>query len=263
MIKISEILGYSPIDVHSHLDHGVPGDRYEHASSAKKEVHNAFLDFLKQKYDSVGIGCAAFSTFSSCYCAESVPDENLYLQGVAQCTDWVYQWAVVDPRQKQTYEQAQQLLKSNKTLGIKIHPKLHEYTLADYGDAIFSFAHEMGAVVLTHPEVFPHMIALADKYPNMKLIIAHLGSDSFIDAIAVSKHRNIYTDTSGSASNQNNIIERAVRKIGANHILFGTDTYSAAFQLGRVAWADIGEDAKRKILLDNALELFPASFSSR
>lgn len=260
MVKISELLGYHPIDIHSHLDHGAPGDHHLIAPPEKKHAHLMSPEHLRHCYDAVGIGCTAFSTYSSCTRPETVPDENRFLQELTASTDWVYQWVVIDPRQEETYRQAEALLRSRKTLGIKIHPKLHKYTLADHGDAIFSFAHELGAVVLTHPEVYADMLALADKYPNMKLIIAHLGSDFHIDTIAASKHGNIYADTSGSASNQNNIIERAVQRIGADRILFGTDTYSAAFQLGRIAWADIDTCDKRRILLDNAQALFSSAF---
>jgi predicted TIM-barrel fold metal-dependent hydrolase len=104
------------------------------------------------------------------------------------------------------------------------------------------------------------MPAFADKYPNMKLIIAHLGNDVFMDAVAAAKHGNIYVDTSGSASHGNNVVERAVKRIGAEHILFGTDGYSSAFQLARIAWADISDSDKKKILRDNALALFPGVF---
>ena len=112
-----------------------------------------------------------------------------------------------------------------------------------------------------HPAEIPQMPAFADKYPNMKLIIAHVGSEAFLDAALNAKHGNIYVDTSGSASHLNHIIERAVQRIGAEHILFGTDTYSPAFQLARIAWADISDREKRRILEQNARELFPNVFS--
>ena len=70
------------------------------------------------------------------------------------------------------------------------------------------------------------MQAFADKYPNMKLIIAHLGSIEHINAIKAAKHGNIYTDTSGYLSSLNNVIEYAVDAIGSERILFGTDMYS-------------------------------------
>lgn len=75
------------------------------------------------------------------------------------------------------------MLKCGKTVGIKLHPKNHGYDILEQGDKLLSFAHELGAVVQMHPMANPHMPAFADKYPNMKLIIAHLESNTFIDAM--------------------------------------------------------------------------------
>jgi predicted TIM-barrel fold metal-dependent hydrolase len=49
--------------------------------------------------------------------------------------------------------------------------------------------------------------------------------------------------------------------VGAEKILFGTDTYSAAFQASRIAFARISDEDKRLILRENAKKLFPEAFS--
>lgn len=260
MPKISDILGYPAIDVHSHLNHGVPGDRTDIVSKEQLYTHLGNLDFLKSEYDNVGILCGAFSSYASLLTDDKICEENKYLAELRDKYDFVYQWAVVHPMQDETFEDAANLLKSNKVLGIKIHPTLHKYDILNFADKIFSFANELGTTVLMHPMAISKMPSFADKYPKMNLIIAHLGSDTFIDAVRTAKNQNIYVDTSGGASNQNNIIERAVEKIGAEHILFGTDTYSSAFQLGRIAWARIPDRDKKLILRDNAIRLFPSCF---
>ena len=91
----------------------------------------------------------------------------------------------------------------------------------------------------------------------MKLIIAHLSSLGHVEAIAAAKHGNIYTDTSGGASNLNNIVEYAVSRIGSEKIFFGTDTYSCAFQYGRIAFSTLSEEDKANILYKNAMRHFP------
>ena len=260
MEPIAQLLGYTPIDVHSHFDHGVPGDLYTIAASAATECHRLDLDFLRKRYDSVGVGPACYSTYAAVSSNRRIVEENEYLHQLVQKDDLAYQWVVVEPRQPETFRQAEKMLQHGKCIGIKIHPKNHEYDILEHGDKLFSFAHELGAVVQMHPAEIPQMPAFADKYPNMKLIIAHLGNDVFMDAVAKAKHGNIYVDTSGSASHGNNVVERAVQRIGAEHILFGTDGYSSAFQLARIAWADISPENKRKILRTNALALFPGVF---
>jgi hypothetical protein len=67
---------------------------------------------------------------------------------------------------------------------------------------------------------------------------------------------NVYVDTSGSASMQNGIIEYAVNRIGSERILFGSDTYSAGAQRGRIDYAQISKTDKYNILRGNAERLF-------
>ena len=58
------------------------------------------------------------------------------------------------------------------------------------------------------------------------------------------------------ASLKNMLIEYAVSQIGSERILFGTDTYSAASQRGRIEFSMITDSDKENILLNNAKELF-------
>jgi predicted TIM-barrel fold metal-dependent hydrolase len=68
---------------------------------------------------------------------------------------------------------------------------------------------------------------LAGEYPDVDFIFAHLGSfaddwkaqQAFIDPL--SRHPNIYTDTSGIR--RFDLLEQAVQRAGAGKILFGTD----------------------------------------
>jgi predicted TIM-barrel fold metal-dependent hydrolase len=152
------------------------------------------------------------------------------------------------------------MIKSDKVLGIKIHSPCHGYPILEHCDKIFSFANERSLTVQMHPDQILEMPKVCDRYPNMKLIIAHLGYEDYIDAVKNSKAGNIYVDTSGGASNLNNVLEYAVKTIGAEKILFGTDTYSSAFQAGRVAFARITDEEKRLILRDNAIRMFPWAF---
>ena len=176
---------------------------------------------------------------------------------MTQSIDNLFQWAVLDPRHPELFPQAAQLLTSDKVLGIKIHSVCHGYSILEYGDAIFSFANEHRATVVMHPDRVADMVAFADKYPRMRLVIAHLDDEEYVEAMTAAKHRNIYTDTSGGASAANHTLEYAVETVGADRIFFGTDGYSAPFQKGRILLSSISEEDKQKILLGNALQAFP------
>lgn len=245
----------APIDIHSHFNHGSPCDCPENA------VHRRGIDFVEEVYRGVGISEVGISTFASVvYHPECVVEENKYLHRLIDEKDWVYQWVVIDPRQKESYKQAEAMLSHPKVLGIKIHPTYHDYDILDYTDELFSFANGHKAVVMMHPQHIEKMPERIDNYPDMKLIIAHLGSEEHVEAIAAARHGNIYTDTSGSASGKNSVLEYAVSRVGSEKILFGTDTYSFAFQFGRVALSSLPLEDKENILWKNAIRLFPKAF---
>ena len=90
--------------------------------------------------------------------------------------------------------------------------------------------------------------------------MAHMGSfndeDCYAKAIEGARHGNVYIDTSGLASYNNRVVEYTVGRVGSEHILFGTDTYAAGFQRGRIAYAMIADADKRNILRYNAERLF-------
>ena len=261
MTTISDIIGYKFIDIHSHFDHGVEGDASYLRDSQKKNIQLAYLEDLLFQYDGVGIEVGAFSTYSSVLSNVRIPEENEYMKEISEKNGRVYQWVVIQPQIEETFRQAEEMLKSSRCLGIKIHPACHGYKTVDYAEKLFSFANKHKAAMLMHPDDILKMPEIADFYPDMKLIIAHLGSEDHVTAVKKSKIGNIYVDTSGGASNLNNVIEYAVKTVGAEKILFGTDTYSAAFQTGRVAFARISDEDKKKILRDNAIKLFPRAFS--
>ena len=69
---------------------------------------------------------------------------------------------------------------------------------------------------------------------------------------------NLFTDTSSARSITPKLIEWGVKEIGAERILFGTDTplYFSSMQRIRIDHADLPEREKRMILCENAERLF-------
>lgn len=182
--------------------------------------------------------------------------------------DGLLHWIVIDPTRPKSYDQAAEMLKLPKAVGIKIHPEQHGYFISEHGKAIFEFAARHNAIIESHsgeerslPGDFQE---LADDFPEVRLIISHLGYGFDNDltrqvrAIGESKHGNIFTDTSSAKSITPNLIEWAVERIGAEHILYGTDSplYFAPMQRARIDNAGISEEDKRLILHDNAARLF-------
>ena len=244
------------IDIHSHLNHG---SRFDAKSGGR--LDSADLDYLREMYRAANIETAFLSTFASVISAEDVTEENRYLTDLVRREKNIFQWVVVEPRNEESFRQAEELLGTEKCVGVKLHPPYHKYSFAEYGDRIFSRLAEHSPIVLIHPEKeADYILPFADRYPSITFIMAHMGSfgdeDCYANAIRRAKHGNVWVDTSGMASMHNRVVEYTVGLVGSEHILFGTDTYASGFQRGRIEYALISEEDKRNILRDNALRLF-------
>ena len=151
-------------------------------------------------------------------------------------------------------------------IGIKIHPDAHgcpvdspKYT------PVWEYANEHKLPLLSHTwtsgnNAVKTLEKLAEKYPNVSILLAHSGfgsegADQSIEAAV--KYPNIYPELAGSVIIYGTL-ERMVRRIGADRIIFGTDMpfLDPRSQLGRVAFAKISDDEKRQILGLNAKRIF-------
>ena len=183
-------------------------------------------------------------------------------------------WVIVDPLRPATFDQAEESLADDWCIGIKIHPEEHDYRIAEYGHRLFTFAARRDAIIQTHsggPNSLPlDFVPFADEFPGVTLILSHLGWGDDGDpahqvrAIEAGRHANIYTDTSSARSIMSNLIEWAVREIGAERILFGTDTplYFSPMQRARVEYAEITPAERRLILSGNAERVFRSHLSA-
>ena len=149
---------------------------------------------------------------------------------------------------------------------IKLHPDLHQYPVnGDHYRPIWDFAHQTRAVVLVHtwesdPNCSPLLLGpVAHEFPQAKIILGHSGvtwrgyEQSFEVAASAS---NTSLDLTGSQSHRT-IIERAVARLGAHRVLFGSDMpyLEAAMVLGRVLSARISDEDREKILRANFARL--------
>jgi predicted TIM-barrel fold metal-dependent hydrolase len=152
-------------------------------------------------------------------------------------------------------------------VAIKLHPDVHKTAAHDerYAPA-WTFAGEQSLPVLSHagagsafnaPAQFE---AAAERHPNVAIILAHsISSQESMDAAIelAARRENVYLDICGSPLLVG-ALEEAVRRIGSQRILFGTDLpfIDPRPGLGRLAFARISEDDKRDILGRNAARVF-------
>ena len=98
---------------------------------------------------------------------------------------------------------------------------------------------------------------IAEKYPNVRLILGHSCWDDWGGAIALANDfPNVYLEIT-AAERMPGYIDRAVHEAGASKILFGTDLpwFNPQFTLGCVLFADIDDDDRHAILHRNAERL--------
>ena len=134
-------------------------------------------------------------------------------------------------------------------------------------DPIVRRATELKAVVFQHTwlktvgnepgESTPtDLAALAARHPDATLICGHTGGDWERGIRAIRAAKNVSADLAGSDPTAG-FTEMAVRELGAERVLFGSDAGGRSFasQLAKVTGADVPESAKRLILGGNLKRL--------
>jgi predicted TIM-barrel fold metal-dependent hydrolase len=101
---------------------------------------------------------------------------------------------------------------------------------------------------------------LLDKFPGATIVFPHLGGsqqDIFARIDLIARHRNAYIDLSGSGIERVGILERAVREIGADRVLYGSDftINEPSAVIARVNNAFLTPAEREKILFRNVERL--------
>jgi len=93
---------------------------------------------------------------------------------------------------------------------------------------------------------------LAASFPELTVIMAHIGGDWETGASEVADVPNVLVDTCGTI-NESGMIENAVQTLGARRVVFGSDAPGSGFlpNLGKVLSAEITEAEKSMILRGN------------
>ncbi|MEM3434263.1 MAG: amidohydrolase family protein [Candidatus Methanomethyliaceae archaeon] len=155
--------------------------------------------------------------------------------------------------------------------GIKLHPHIHgNYPIdGEIMKPVMERAKEYHMIVLTHSDVnskrcSPYQVVrLAQAYPDVPVIMAHMGMDSDFTHFVPDLVRgipNLFVDTSDTPNLPEFVYARPSRVI-PNQILFGSDmpTLSVEVELCKLRVAEelygIDSDGKRKLLGENAARL--------
>lgn len=100
-------------------------------------------------------------------------------------------------------------------------------------------------------------LRIAREYPMLRIVLMGMGGPDWRQAIeAAHSATNIVLETSGLLDRTK--VAAAVERLGAHRLVFGSGTpgTSAAASLGMLEDAAISDEARRRILWDNAVRLF-------
>jgi len=108
------------------------------------------------------------------------------------------------------------------------------------------------------------IVALASRYPGMRMIMAHMAFRWREGVDTVRDYPNLLVDTCGFDPELGSI-EYAVEKLGVDRVLFGSDAPGRDIlaQLGKVMAAGIPEPDREKILRGNAERLLGLNGGAR
>ncbi|MFD2329315.1 amidohydrolase family protein [Cohnella sp. GCM10020058] len=109
---------------------------------------------------------------------------------------------------------------------------------------------------LPYESTAAHVAELARRYPEARLIMAHLGGQAESAVNAVAPYGNVYTDTSGTPIGAGEVA-LAVERLGAERVLFGSDLPYAclASNLGKVLGAHLPEREFQLVMEGNMARL--------
>ena len=133
--------------------------------------------------------------------------------------------------------------------------------LIDYNVPILIHAFKKSISQVANENTSVNVRNLALRYPELKIIMAHVDGNCYHGAQNVRDLKNVWVDVSGT-TNRTNEIEYTVENLGEDRVLFGTDLPGCSFAIpyGKVLEADISSEAREKILYKNTQKLFDTSF---
>jgi uncharacterized protein len=215
-------------------------------------------------------------------------------QDVEEYNDWVFDWSSrypdklvgfmgIDP---QRGDQAIRLIRKYhakfEPKGIKIYPPTGWYPFDEKVSKFWKEVNDMDIAVVTHSGASPsplqeergrpiHFKPVLDKYPDLRLVIAHLGGMYRKDTYAMAPdYPNLFTDCSALQgwlpSDPNVVVDRlkeAISILGPDRIMFGSDCPLFDLNYPYENWCRFmkeepygSETTKEKVLGLNAQRIF-------
>ena len=155
-----------------------------------------------------------------------------------------------------------------KFVGLKLHTIGHAVNpLSEDGDRVFATAHELGIPAMVHtgpgvPFALPSLcIPAAQKYPGLKIILAHAGFAVFSAEaqVAASVCGNLYLETSWCIGED---IRWMISTIGPDRVMMGADLPSnVPVEVAKYRALDLEPQIYDKVMGSTAIDVFKLAWA--
>ena len=249
----SPIRSVEVIDTHGHIDETPPG-----------AVWPRNVDLLIADLDRCGtrqIVVSHFGALQASTVEELKRAHDQSAQAAARHPSRVRVYVVFQPylTAASRTELDRILVPNSPFVGIKLHGALHAYPADGPAYRIpFEFANQHELPVLFHVgQGLDRIGAIAERYPRMKLIVAHYAGGNATVLKWVHDFPNLLVDTPTS-NGPHRIIERLRDVCGPEKILYGSDSVYLCMgsQIARIAFARVSDNDRRQIYGVNARRIF-------
>jgi uncharacterized protein len=154
------------------------------------------------------------------------PDNEPVFAMTAKYPERFYGWVFVNPRgSKDPVAEINRWSRAPGFIGIKAHPFWHRYPTAELVPAA-EMAVRLKKPLLVHLGFGDHgdIPALADAFPELKLLLAHAAFPCYADSWKIIRDRkNICVDLSAAVYVGETIARDVVEYLGVDRCLYGTD----------------------------------------
>lgn len=126
----------------------------------------------------------------------------------------------------------------------------------DYKVPILIHAFKKAVGQLEFESLGENVAILARRYPEAKILMAHLGANCYDGIKAVRDCKNVWVDTSGTMYRRDEV-DYTKKMIGAERIVFGTDMPGSGYlvNLGQIEESDLTIEEKECVFSKNILKL--------
>jgi uncharacterized protein len=245
------LAGVDVVDLHGHLGRSlVPSGDVSLATKI-------------QVMDRLGVACAVVS-HTQCMSWDVAAGNEIVRQAMREFPGRILGYLVLWPGDPLAVRRETELRLDQGFVGIKLHnANGFRYTDTGYEPSL-ALANERSLPILLHTwgdlygdPTLDDVRTLATRYPNAAFLLAHAGVCSEDKYVAIARDfPNVYLDPTMSRTPRG-LWERLVAAVGPEKLVWGSDApfFSMTPHLGKVAGAQIPDEAKRLILGGNARRL--------